>query len=107
MTKLMKTTPTLISIAATSDDGVKQSYNRKCTHWSKYKHKGGNSKCWELKSNKDSCPERWVGVKEQKKETWQRPVVIQVVRVVWQQGNIILNKLYEDYILLIASNYWV
>lgn len=37
---------------------------KKCTHCGKPRHKGGDSKCWELEANKDTRPTNWKSVKE-------------------------------------------
>ena len=34
----------------------------KCPHCGKGKHESGNSKCWEIKTNKKACPDGWVSV---------------------------------------------
>ena len=37
---------------------------KKCTHCGKPRHKGGDSKCWELEANNDTRPTNWKSVKE-------------------------------------------
>ena len=106
MTKLMMTAPVHIPTAPTSGDATKQPCNRKCTHCCKYKHMGGNSKCWGLKSNKEIHPEGWISVKEQKKDAWQCPVGTQVVTEMLQLSEAIVNKIDADYIYLAATRYW-
>ena len=50
----METASAPTPTAHNSGDAAKKPCNSECTHCGKYKHKGSNSKCWELKVNKDA-----------------------------------------------------